>query len=395
MGKFITIIFIQVLYGMEMDLFIPSFPELQEIFSLTPVMVQLTISVNFIAFCACSLFAGTLGDRFNRRTILLMGMLIFVLGSVLCVMAPSYTLLIVGRLLQGIGISAPAILSFPILLENCPPQKQPERMAIVNGVKTMAMAIAPVIGSFINLYFHWRGNFSLLLGLGGVCLLASYFSIPHKIGNPLVSFSLKSYLPLLKSNKFRVLQLCLMFLVAALWSFMGMAPIFYIEGMGVPLKSFGYYQGVITFAFAIMCILSPQILKRFGQKCCLYFGIGGCIISAILMLGLIVFQIHQPKIITAVIALFSLGCVFPINILYPLSLEVLPNSAGKAAGLGQAIVFLATALLLELIGYFYNETFTPIGVAMLIAISLSFILFYRIIKNKWLSFYEEGAIKDR
>src|SRR5271154_4187660 len=119
MSKFLTILLIQVLCGMEMDLFIPSFPELQSVFNLSPVLVQMTISVNFVAFCICSLFAGALGDRYNRRIILLMGLLIFVIGSVVCVIAPSFALLILGRALQGIGISAPAILSFPVLLDDC------------------------------------------------------------------------------------------------------------------------------------------------------------------------------------------------------------------------------------------------------------------------------------
>src|SRR5262245_57599395 len=136
MFKLITILFIQILCGMEMDLFIPSFPELQKVFDLSPAMVQMTISTNFIAFCICSLFAGNLGDKFNRRIILLLGLCIFVIGSIFCVTAFNYSLLIVGRILQGIGISAPAILSFPVLLEDYSKEKQPGVMGIINGVKT-------------------------------------------------------------------------------------------------------------------------------------------------------------------------------------------------------------------------------------------------------------------
>lgn len=90
MLKFITILLFEVLYGVEIDLFIPSFPQLQEAFNLTPFLVQLTISVNLIAFCLCCLFAGTLGDRFNRRHVLLCGLFIFVLGSICCVTALSF-----------------------------------------------------------------------------------------------------------------------------------------------------------------------------------------------------------------------------------------------------------------------------------------------------------------
>jgi MFS transporter, DHA1 family, multidrug resistance protein len=386
MFKFATILFIQVLCGMEMDLFIPSFPELQEVFNLSPFMVQMTLSVNFFAFCICSLFAGALGDRYNRRTILILGLCIFVAGSFLCVLAPNYFLLILGRALQGIGIAAPAILSFPVLLENCSSEKQAGMMGMVNGVKTLAMAIAPVIGSFVNLYFSWRGNFSVLLGLGIFCLTASFFTIPNKIGNDLVSLSLKTYLPLLKSQKFLMFFFGLSLLTVGYWVFMGMAPIFYMEDMAVPLNHFGYYQGLLSLTFAMVCIMSPPIFKKFGQKRCFYFGMGTCFLSAVLIMGLVLFQVHQPKVITAVLVLFSIGIVFPINILYPLSLDLLPDTKGRSAGLGQAIFLLLTASLLGLVGYFYNGKFMPIGLTMFISIVLSIMLIQRIIKKKWLTF---------
>ncbi len=388
MFKFATILFIQVLCGMEMDLFIPSFPELQRVFNLSPVMVQMTISVNFIAFCICSLFAGALGDRYNRRTILILGLCIFVIGSFLCVLAPNYFLLVLGRALQGIGISAPAILSFPVLLEDYAAEKQAGVMGMINGVKTLAMAIAPVIGSFVNLYFSWRGNFTVLLVMGGLCLVASYLSIPSKMGNPNVSLSLKTYVPLLKSQKFLTLFLGLALLTGSYWLFMGMAPIFYMKGMKVSLSHFGYYQGSLSLTFALVCIFSPKILNKFGQKSCLYFGLGTCFISAILMVGMAFLQIHQPLIITAVLILLSVGIVFPINIIYPFSLEVLPHTKGRSAGLGQSMVLLLTAFLIELVAYFYNGQFMPIGLTMFIAIMLSIILIQKVMNKKWITLHQ-------
>ncbi|MBS0289026.1 MAG: MFS transporter [Proteobacteria bacterium] len=384
MFKFVTILFIQVLCGMELDLFIPSFPELQNVFSLSPVMVQLTISANFVAFCICSLFAGALGDRYNRRTILILGLCIFVIGSFLCVTAPNYFLLIMGRILQGIGISAPAILSFPVLLEDCSRDKQAGMMGMINGVKTLAMAIAPVMGSFVNLYFSWRGNFSILLVMGVLCLVASYFSIPSKAGDRNVSLSLKTYVPLLKSQKFLMVLFGVSLLTSPYWLFMGMAPIFYMEGMAVPLDHFGYYQGSLSLTFALVCVLSPKILKTFGQKWCLYFGYGICFLSAVLIMGLALLQINQPFAITAVLLLLSVGIVFPINILYPFYLEILPHTKGRSAGLGQSVVLLLTASLLELVAYFYNGQFMPIGLTMFISMMLSIILIQRVMKEKWL-----------
>jgi DHA1 family bicyclomycin/chloramphenicol resistance-like MFS transporter len=384
MFRFLTILFIQILCGMELDLFIPSFPELQRVFTLTPALVQLTISVNFVAFCLCCLFAGALGDRYNRRHVLLLGLFLFVLGSIQCVIATSFPLLLLGRVLQGIGISAPSILSFPIILEDYTAAQQPGVMGMINGVKTLAMAIAPVIGSFVNLYFSWRGNFTILLALGLLCLLASFIAIPSKCGNKSVSLSLKAYLPLLQSEKYLTFTIGLSLLTAAYWLFMGMAPILYMEALGITLKHFGYYQGALSLTFALICIISPTLLNRFGQQQCLRFGLTTCLISALLVLTLAVMHVQQAIIITIVLIIFTIGIVFPINILFPAQLELVPLAKGRSAGLGLAILLLMTALLLELVSYNYHGQFMPIGIAMFITIGISLLLIRRIIKKKWL-----------
>lgn len=377
MFKFLTILLIQVLCGMEMDLFIPSFPELQKVFDLTPAMVQLTLSVNFMAFCICSLFSGALGDRYNRRTILLSGLMLFVFGSVLCVLASHFFVLLLGRFFQGIGISAPAILSFAVLLEDYSQDKQPGVMGVINGVKTLAMALAPVIGSFINLYLGWRGNFSVLLVLGFLCLGVSLFSIPPKKGNLNVSLSLKTYLPLLRSSQVMSTLFGLGLLVASYWLFFSMAPIFYMEGMGVPLAYFGYYQGILSLTFALVCILSPKVLAQFGRHRCLHAGLSACFVSGLLVMLLVLLKVHEPFIITLALMFFSAAIVFPINIIYPFSLEILPYVKGRAAGLGQAITLLLTAVLIELAAYFYHGQFTPIGLGMFISIIASLVLLQR------------------
>jgi DHA1 family bicyclomycin/chloramphenicol resistance-like MFS transporter len=222
--------------------------------------------------------------------------------------------------------------------------------------------------------------------MGGVCLVASYYSIPNRLGDHTVSLSLKTYVPLLKAEKFLTVVFGLALLTAAYWLFMGMAPIFYMEGMGVSLKHFGYYQGSPSLTFALVCILSSKMLTLFGQKRCLYFGLRACFVSAILMMGMALLQIHQPYIITAVLIILSAGIVFPINILYPYSLEILPHSKGRSAGLGQTIVLLLTASLIELVAYFYHGQFMPIGATMFMAIMVSMTLIQRIMKKKWLTF---------
>lgn len=385
MLRLITLLLMMTLAGAEIDLFIPSFPELQQKFHLSPFLMQLTLSVNFTAFCLSCLFVGALGDHYNRRHVILISLLIFLVGSIFCVWANHYGVLLLGRLLQGIGVAGPAILPYVVVTDEYPLEKQPALIGLCNGITAFAMAFAPVVGSFINLYYGWRANFGLLLILSCLTVVATYFTIPSKPGNKKVSLSIKTYLPLLQSQKLMTYILSVCLLVVSYWVFVGMAPIFYMGDMEVPLKQFGYYQGSLALIFSVVSMLSPRIFKTFGQKRCFYFGKWLCFFSAICMLFVLLSGVQHPTLITGVMMLFSIGVVFPLNILYPFSLEVLQDSKSRTAALIQALRLIMTAFLLELVSFFYHGKFLPIGLTMVISLVMCFFVLRQMLKKGWIS----------
>lgn len=388
MPLFITILMICILTGAEVDLFIPSFPELQKIYNLSPFQVQFTLSANFVAYCICSLFAGALGDRFNRRTVMIISLIIFVLGSFFCVFATNYGFLVLGRILQGAGMAGPAVIGYVIIADQYPLEKQPAMLGVLNGITTMAMALAPVVGSYVNLYFGWRGNFVILLALGILALIMSILAIPHRAGDKDVSLSPTTYLPLLKSDKLMTFVWAIGFLVVPYWVFIGMAPIFYMEGMGVSLKHFGFYQGAIAAVFSVVSILSPKILSRFGQNNCLYYSKILCILASIITLIITLLEIQHPMVITSLMLIFAGAVVFPINILYPMSLEALPNTKSRAAAIINGLRLLLTAGFLELISYFYTGKFYPIGLTIFATTLVAMLFVKKLINRNWVHLTE-------
>ena len=81
MKLLITVIIMEILTGAEIDLFVPSFPEIQDTFNLSTFMTELLLGVNLTSYCITSLIVGNLGDRYGRRPIIILGLLIFNLGS--------------------------------------------------------------------------------------------------------------------------------------------------------------------------------------------------------------------------------------------------------------------------------------------------------------------------
>lgn len=376
-----TVILMDLLTGMEFDLFVPSFPELQSQFHLSSFFVESLLSINFLAYCISLFFAGGLADNLGRKPIILLGTIIFIIGSISCQWAPSYSFLFVGRFLQGIGIAAPSILSFLIIADSYPLKQQQFWMAMLNGVTNTAVAIAPVIGSYITLYFHWQGNFTALLLLGFIVLLMTVLFIPYKAPEHKETISFKGYIPLFQSRSLMLLMINIIFMFVPYWIFVGMSPLLYIKDLHVSLEHFGYYQGLLALVFAVGSVLFGLIMDRISQEKILRVASIFYIISLI-SIGLVtLINSYNSLLITISFLPFILSQIIPSNILVPICMNFIPHSKGKISAMlhGSQLVF--SAISVGIAGYFYQGSFQNIGMIISIFIIMATITHFRVIKN--------------
>jgi DHA1 family bicyclomycin/chloramphenicol resistance-like MFS transporter len=205
-------------------------------------------------------------------------------------------------------------------------------------------------------------------------LIGGYFTIVDRKGDPSVVLSPMAYKPLLWSRDLMICILGMSFLSMTYWLFIAMAPILYMDNLGVPLTQFGFYQGAMCGAFAIVSLLSPRILSVWGQKTMLIIGTVLCAIGGILFVVLSLFVADNPLYITGAMLVFSIGAVFPCNIIYPLSLEILPNSSGRSAALMNSIRLLLTAAAVQGVSLFYDGRFLPIGMMQFFSMGMGVFL---------------------
>ncbi|MBS0185420.1 MAG: MFS transporter [Proteobacteria bacterium] len=378
-----TIIVMDFLTGMEFDLFVPSFPEIQKIFNLTPFWVEALLSINFIGYCASLFITGALADRYGRKPVLLSGLLIFIAGSMLCLWGGGYELMLLGRLLQGVGVASPCILSFLIIADLYPLEKQQSLFALLNGICNISVGIAPVLGSYISLYYHWQGNFIALLILGIFSFIMSVLFIPATKPTPSpIKSSPVGYRDIFKSKPLLLLIIHIIGIAVPYWVFVGMAPLLYMEDLGVSLSHFGYYQGSLAFLFAIGTLLSSPFINRFSHKKMLSLSNSILILSFVLVMGLVVLNSTSPLMITFCLLIMIVGQILPVTLLYPLSLNLMPEAKGRISGVLQGFKLILCAISLQFMGYFYNGSFRNIGLMLSVFIFLSIVTLGWIIKNK-------------
>lgn len=389
---FMTIILMDVLVGTEFDLFVPSFVEIQNYYKLTPFLVEALLSVNFIGYCLSLFAVGSLADHYGRKPIILLGLTIFLIGSTLCLWGTTYIVLLLGRFLQGVGVASPAILSFLIIADIYPIKRQQFLFSILNGFMNASMGIAPVIGSYVTLYFGWKGNFVALLLLGIFVFIMTVIFIPV---NNLEIHKEKSkangYAQIIKSENLMILLVSLMFMFVPYWIFVGISPLLYMKDLGVSLEHFGYYQGSLAMIFAIGSIVYGYFINKYEHKATLSVSNFLFIISLLGIGLLIYFNSASPLLITAIMLIYVIGHIMPTAINYPIALNFIPSAKGRASAILQGGRLVLSAIGLQLAGYFYQNSFRNVGIIIDVFLLITIITLYLVNNNRVLTNYVEKS----
>ncbi|MGL4522034.1 MAG: DHA2 family efflux MFS transporter permease subunit [Bacilli bacterium] len=142
----------------------------------------LTLAISLITF-------GKLADMFGRVKIFLIGLVLFTVSSLLCGIAPSIEVLVIARILQGIGGAMIIPTSMMLVRTAVPPEKTGMAMGIWGAIGALAVALGPTIGGLLTEYIDWRWIF--------------YINVPIVIlAFPFVLFAFKHHTDIRKSFSF-------------------------------------------------------------------------------------------------------------------------------------------------------------------------------------------------
>lgn len=360
----------------EVDISVPSFPDMSRYFDVGEGVIQLTIAVNFLGFCLAALFYGPLSDCVGRRKLMIIGNALLAFGAVGCVFAPSIGWLLAVRFIQGVGASASCVLAFAMIADAYAGEgKAAKLIGIMNSVLTILMAGAPILGGFINDLIGWRGNYSVVAIVSVVSWLLLFFFLPEtkkekeelylkKIG--------KDYLRLFTSSKFLASSLVPSLFCGAYMSYIACASFLYKETYSLPTVLYALLQGSIVGSFSIVSLFSGRIVEKFGSRQCIIKGtsLGVCGAIGMLTIGFIApYTALTPYLLTLCMIIFCIGLACSYSVVFASSLEVFPDIKGTASsGIMSIRAFLCSAAV-GIMGHFYDGH--PLTVALVFAVSIT------------------------
>lgn len=383
----LSLILLGAMLWPEMELIAPSLPAIKLFFGVTDAMVQNLLSANFIGFFIGVLFAGPLCDSIGRKKTCILGGLLFALASLIACFSNNFYFLIFIRFLQGFFVTAPIIAGSIMLLELTKNKNQVLWLSLSSACITLCMAIAPLIGSFINVNFGFHANLWAIFIAAFIGIVPIIFLVLETLPNnhrKSINFNniFKDYYKLLTNYKFMGMSLVMSSLPAAYWIYTGISSLYMIEHLGIEEKSFGLYQGPIVAAFAFFSITINYFYKKLGMSFCIIAGFLSMFVGSSSLLLISVNSLENPLLVTISMMFFVAGMVPANSLLFTSVLNQVPtNLQGSAQSIIQALRLFLASIGTIILGYFYSGPFLSIAILLFTMFLLSSILLFILRSN--------------
>ena len=173
---------IMALNPLAMDMMLPALPDIAATFHITSAnKPQEVLSFFLIGFGIGQFVMGPLSDRFGRRPVLVDGMVLYCIGSVIAIMASSFEMLLVARVLQGLGTSATRVIATSIVRDCYSGRRMASVVSLAMMIFIAVPVLAPSIGEGILFVTDWRGIFFVLMSYGVLALIWSAMRLPETL----------------------------------------------------------------------------------------------------------------------------------------------------------------------------------------------------------------------
>jgi DHA1 family bicyclomycin/chloramphenicol resistance-like MFS transporter len=324
-------------------------------------------------------------QRLLRRLKLLFGVLSYAAASLLCALAPSVTILILLRLIQGAAGAAGIVVARAIVRDRYAGADVARFFALTMAISGLAPILAPVIGGQLLHFTTWRGIFLVLAGIGAILFAAAALSLgeslpPERRQSGGLGATLATFRSLLGDRHFVGYALASGLAFAAMFAYISGSP-FVLEGIyGVSPQTFSLIFATNALGIVLASQISGRLVGRVRPRALLGAGLGGALLGGALLLGVAVAGVGLIGVLPAFFLLVaSIGLIAPNAT--ALALAGHPRVAGTASGLMGVLQFVIGATVSPLVSIGGTSSVAPMA-AMIAALSAgAFVIFLALTRD--------------
>lgn len=340
------------------DMYLASLPDMGRYFSASVEMVQMTLSVFLLGFAVAMLAYGPLSDRFGRRPVIIGGIVVYMIGSLACLLASSIEMLIASRFLQALGACCGPVVARAVVRDVYPRDQAAKVMSYMASAMALAPFIAPMIGGWVHTMFGWRANFVLLCLFGLTLLIGTWRWLketnhhrdPHAL-SPLGMVS--NYRTLLADRRVLGYVLVVATTFAGMFSFISASSFVLIDVLALPPILFGFGFAAVVAGYMAGGFVAGKWTSRLGLDRMIGLGSLGAAMAGCVAAGLAWAGVQSlPALLLPLTMFFFCGAM------------VIPNgSAGaiaphpRMAGAASAFLGFIQMICGSLAGWVHSATF--------------------------------------
>lgn len=355
---------LSVIGPFSIDMYLPAMPQIGTELGAPETQVQLTISLYFLAFGVSQFIWGPMADAYGRKLPLILGISLFMLGSVGCALAPSIEWLIAARFIQGVGGAAVGVVPRAVVRDRYTGIEATRLMALIMLVISIGPMLAPLIGSLILQVGSWRLVFGALLLVATMSLLVTLFALPETLAREHrrpVNFRTmgQGLRRLFGSASFMGLTMVGAFGFGSFFVFIASAAFVYTNTFALTPTQFSLAFALNALGFFAASQAAAPLGQRVGLRRSMSSALVGFATSALALLGLTLAGFGTLPIIMGFLFVGNacLGLVMPAT--FVMALEEQGDIAGLASSLGGTLQMVTGSVLVSLTAPFFDGTPLP------------------------------------
>jgi DHA1 family bicyclomycin/chloramphenicol resistance-like MFS transporter len=258
---------LQALAPVSIDMYLPAMPQLETVFHVSAAAVESTMVTFLAGFAVGQLLYGPLTDRFGRKPPLYFSLVLFTLASAACAFSPDITTMSALRLFQAIGACGGSVIARAMVRDVFPPSELRRVFSMLVLVLGVSPILAPLLGSYLLLWFGWRSAFLAQATIGALLFVGMHFrlreSLSQNAQRPLDLRSIMgAYGRLFQDRTFLGASAVCGFSSAGAFAYIASAPFVFMSFYKVPTEQFGWLFGSVAAGM----VGAAQINGRMPQR---------------------------------------------------------------------------------------------------------------------------------